>query len=292
MESPKKEHSGLSPSSLNLFLGCNRRYYHKKIAKTPQDTDYREDQEALSVGKAFHKVLEIKKHILDGLKLFEVFDVVKEYFPDNPGGHTPMIFAMLDKYNVMHKKSRLRAIAVEIEIETPVFFGIVDVVLEDDYGNYWIGDMKTAAAYRHDLIPQLPGHPQLNLYAFYQVELARKLGLDPSKYMGCRYRMTTKSKIVQNSKDTIEMYIDRLRKSVKSYDFIIPKEKMSPGIIAGVHRKIGTFVNAHLSEDMYTPNYSNCLNFFRPCEFYSNCHSGRFSDLNEIDCISSEADRE
>ena len=296
METPKekvKAHRGLSPSSLSLYQTCQRRYWHKKVAETPPDDDYNDDVESLNVGKAFHKCLEDVKHDLDGYSFAQVVEVAKAHGLDDRV-HAPMLFAMLTKYKAVHKRAGLRALACEVVIETEAFYGFVDVILTDASGGWWIGDMKTAASYRPDLIPSLPLHPQLNLYAAHANVLADALELDLSKFLGCRYRLTTKSKLKRGDDEKTADYVKRLGKAIKSIDFILPKEIMNPPAVYAIHeaaaKEIEKAAKGKLEKSCksFGQNLGSCFNYFRPCEFWSRCHGKNFTNLMELDSVTSE----
>ena len=284
------EHKGLSPSSLTLFTGCQRRYFYKKVVKVPVDSDVEEEVESLQVGKAFHQVLEDSKHVLEGFPLAAIQAIVANHELSDEV-HTPLIFAMLKSYKDMHEKAGLTATHYEVEVSTDKFFGYVDVILQDEVGNWWIGDMKTAASFSQNLVPTLPMHPQLNLYAAHYKEIAAQLGLDPLKYKGCRYRLTTKSKMNRKEGEDFMSYVGRMLKTIKSFDFILPKEIMRPELFASIHGAAESYIKAHATDaepTNFCQNFSNCMNFFRPCEFFSRCHGKNFSEMNRLEVITSE----
>lgn len=278
---------GLSPSSYNLYSSCQRKYYLRKIAKVPIDPDASDDTEALRLGKAFHKCLEITWHELTGFTFARMAEVIAEYNLD-PDVHYPLVFAMLASYKKMHEKSKLAVAAVEVQVSTPSFFGFVDVVLQDVDGGFWLGDMKTASTFQQSLMPSILYHPQINLYAAYAGYLADMLKLDPAKYRGCRYRLTTKSKLLQKSGEPVEKYLARLRLAVKSYDFIMPAARMNPGKFLELHR--AAFKKTHAAdatEADFAPNYSACNAFFRGCEVWSHCHNSHFTAAQNLEVIES-----
>jgi len=285
MSSDVKTYS-LSPSSLSLFLSCQRKYYHKKIAKTEIDTDIDEDTEALKIGKAFHKVLEDCRHELSGVSYQKVWATVWEHELD-ADEYTPMIMAMLSKYKIMHEKSKLKATHFEIEIATPTFIGYVDVILQDDSGGWFIGDMKTSAAYYSNIAASLPRNPQLNLYASHVGLLGSQLGLAPDKFKGCRYRITTKSKLIRKKTESAEEYIARMCLGIKSVDFIIPKELMAVEDIRGLHNSALEYITSHLNPDEYLQNLGNCTQYFKPCEFWSKCHGRNYTAIS-LDSVSAD----
>lgn len=284
------DHLGLSPSSLALFQGCNRKYFYKKISKVTIDTDASEDYEAFSVGKAFHKVLEDTMHELDGLSLNQVMKTCLEFELD-PDQYAPMILAMLSAYKSMHKKSRLKAVACEVTVETDKFFGIVDAILTEPDGHWWISDSKTTASWRDHTIATLPRHPQLNLYAMHFPDIASIVGLDHTLFRGCRYRVTTKSKLIQKSSELLPAYIERMRAGIESHDYILPLEIMEPESIYHTHNVALEMIEAgKISKDPkeFHPNFGNCYSYFRPCEFWSRCHGKNFSDMKNLGVVSSD----
>ena len=286
MSLPPRAHDGLSPSSLALFNTCRRQYFLKKVAKVPIDEDASDDTEAFQVGKAFHKCLEDTMHVLDGYTYDRCNKVVTEEF-DLDATTTPMIFAMLGKYRLIHAQAGLDCIAVEQPIDTPTFYGIVDAVLQARDGSWWVSDSKTASSYSPSLPPTLPYHPQLNLYAAHAGDLAKVLCLDPEKFKGCRYRLVTKSRIAMKKSEGLQNYISRLGESCRGFDFVLPKEIMVPAEVAAQHlaakRHIDTFKDA---ED-YAPNYGSCMNYFRPCVYWGQCHSTIHSKSPELKVFTS-----
>jgi hypothetical protein len=276
---------GLSPSSLTLFQSCQRKYFYKKIAELPIDLDASEDTESFQVGKAFHKCLEDTKHDLDGYTVEQCREVAK-LFDLSDDYHLPLIMAMLKKYKSMHLRAGLKAIACEVVIDTPTFYGITDVILEDEKG-WWIGDMKTAASFYANIIPGMPRHQQLNLYAFHSNVIADKLGIDPKGYRGCRYRLTTKSKLTRKPGENLKPYIDRLAVALKSFDFIIPKSFMNPSLAAKIHVEAKKFIDKNSKESKYTCNFNSCMQWNRPCAYFSRCHGRNFTEMSDLEAVTS-----
>lgn len=291
MSEEVRPHRGLSPSSLALFQGCNRKYFYKKVVKYPIDTDTSDDLLSFAIGKAFHKVLEDTKHELEGVPLTKVVEVCTSFGLDGDEW-SPMVAAMLMQYKAMHKNAGLSAHTCEVIVETDQFYGIVDVILVDKDMNWWIGDMKTAGTWRPEMdVPKLPRHPQLNLYAYHHLELAEMLDLDPDKFKGCRYRVTTKSKLVKKVSESVYEYIQRMREKIISLDIILPIAIMAPGSIYGIHQTAARYIaefSPKLDEASFDQNFGNCTAYFRPCEFWSRCHGALCSNMKDLEVISHE----
>lgn len=285
-----RQHTGLSYSSYTLFTSCAYKYWLKKIAKVDIDEDAEESTEAFDVGKAFHQVLEDCKHELAGVK-YETVQAVTDKYKLDPHTHTPMIYAMLKKYKAVHEEAGLKAHACEVPVETPNFYGVIDVVLTAPTGEWWIGDMKTTAAMYNNIAPSLPMNPQLNMYAYHCNILAKAVDLDPLDFQGCRYRVTTKSKLVRKKTEETKDFIERVALGVKSFDFIIPRETMRPdlfaSLLADAKNHIDTYKDTPVPEQYFQRNFGNCMSYFRPCENWSRCHGNLRSKMPELKVIQS-----
>lgn len=280
----KPERKGLSPSSFTEYQACGRRYKFRKILKVLPDADYIEDQSVFNVGKAFHKACEDTLHDIsklsdDHLKgIIELYQLeVSEYFP--------MLKAMLQVYGRTHKASGLSVVACEVEVETPFFFGIVDVVLKDDKtGEWWIGDLKTAATYTPSQDATLLSHPQLNLYLAHAKFLASKLELDISKLKGCRYRVTTKTKIKRKLNEEDGAYVARLMMSVKSLDFVLPVDRMIHKAVFAAYKE--SYLEISKGESgRYPQNFGNCFAYYKSCPYWSKCHGRTYSETGPITVV-------
>lgn len=282
----KQEHKGLSPSSFSLFQQCNRKYFFRKIAKHPIDSDVPPDWDAFNIGLSFHKALELTNHELQNFSLIELAGIIKEFNLDQEY-HLPLVFAMLGKYKKLHILSGLKVLSTELQIETDFFFGIVDAVMQDVDGKWYIVDMKTASSYSPSLIPGLPNHPQLNLYTYHYPLIAKMLSLDDRNFGGCRYRLTTKSRIVRKISEPDGDYIGRLSKSVMSYEFKIPVASMQPAIVYQSLLKVFSFTTRpEMLESEFPQNLGSCMLYHKPCEFWSHCAKGRmFSEMQNLESL-------
>lgn len=273
---------GLSPSSLSMFLSCNRKYFHKKIGKSAPDDDASLDTKAFMVGKAFHKVLEDCKHELAGIKLSAIADTCKTFELDDD--ESIMVGAMLAKYKDMHGKAGLKAVACEIELQTPTFHGFVDVILQGPVG-WWIADMKTSASFNPTILATLPSNLQLNLYALHAALISEMGGLDLKAFRGCRYRLTTKSKLIRRASEGVAEYYQRVKSAVKSFDFVIPADLLQPEKTFDIHSEVFKHAQKKKKESQYSQNFGNCMNYNKPCEYWSKCHGFKFTEAPKLETI-------
>jgi hypothetical protein len=191
-----------------------------------------------------------------------------------------MIFAMLGKYKQTHLKSGLESLADEIELSTTRFLGYVDSVMVDKEGGWWIVDMKTAASFSQIIVPTLAHHPQLVLYSHHKSLIAAKLGLKLEDFRGCRYRLTTKTKLQHKDGEPISGYVKRCSLAIKSLDFIIPAAMVSDDGIITAHQMAVEHISRTQIRHSYACNYDSCTQWYRPCEYFSRCHGKEFSQYN------------
>lgn len=284
---PPRKFEGLSPSSLATFTSCARKYYLSKIEKAPRDSDADQSTEALDVGKAFHKCLEDVAHELQGFTFNDCLKTSGEFGLDED--QAALIFSMLGAYKRMHEKAGLKAVAWEVNVDVPAFYGFIDVILSSPEGSWWMGDMKTMATLSMGTEKFYPRHVQLNLYAAHVKEVAETVGLDPNAFKGCRLRAVTKSKAARKDGEETASYIKRLSKVVKAVDFILPIERMVPQEILNIHKSAFDFIGYNKNDkEKFLCNHNSCFNYFRACEYFSRCHGAEFTAAVPIEMVSSE----
>lgn len=265
----------LSYSSATLLKNCSQKYYLYKVAKVPKDPDAAEDNEAFNVGKAFHYILEESNHtenrlgelLAEAVKSFEVEE------------HAAMIHAMLLRYLRLHQNSKLKVVKCELAVMNDIFEGFIDAVMSEDSGAWWIVDLKTARTLADTTIARINHDTQLNLYSYFYKEIGEALGLDPEKFAGARYRVTTKSSLTQKAKEDYNAFVLRTAANIKSYDIIIPKEKMVMEDTYRNHVKLYYRAqNLFNGGEAPEKNMSYCDSFFRPCEYFSQCFGKTFTE--------------
>lgn len=270
----------LSYSSMRDLSSCEAKYYYRKVAQVAKDADA-EESDALGVGKAFHEYLE---DVLHGEKFnlqpFETH-VRAKATEHNVVDEAPLIAAMAFAYMKLHVSSGLKVVKCEQAIETPKFIGYIDVILKDDSDGWWIGDLKTAAKFDDKKVAQLPKDEQLNLYSYFAKMLAPHFDLDPDKFRGCRYRVTTKTKSQIKPGESLLDFAKRMhdKGSVMSYDAIIPVSIMDIDVTWKHFEHMQDRAVSINNGEAPTKNLGNCMSFFRPCDYWSQCHGKCFTDM-------------
>lgn len=268
----------ISHSSANTYKGCQRKYFHQKVAKTRWDPDYQDNAAPLRMGSAFHLILENIKYKRENLSNYEYGRAFAAEDVDSPTERN-MLKAMVMRFLKLHEKSGLTVIGIEIEISTDDFVGYVDAIMVDTFGNWWIVDLKTAARLDGALLSKLSRDQQLNLYAFYVPMIAEQLGIDPNAFAGVRYRVTTKCQIKLNKKEKEHDFYVRCYEKVEAFDIGIPKKDLRPEathtrvmkILEEIREMPGMDIN------LVPQNFNNCMDYFKPCPYWSNCYGKTFT---------------
>lgn len=246
----------LSYSSGKTVMSCQQKYAYNKILKTPKDSDH-EEGDALTLGKAFHKVLEETLHESYSDKL--IIAAMTEFNVDRFS--RPLLTAMLDNYVKLHKASGLKVVKCELQIQTPEYNGFIDFIAQGENG-WWIGDNKTASAFKADIVKRLHLDEQVNLYSYFAEDIASMLKMK-GPFLGFRYRQTIKSKAITAA---------GMAKGTPTYDFEIPASVLNPKAAWAAHlERHQTAVDLH-NGVAPTKNLNACMDFFKPCEFWSQCY--------------------
>lgn len=270
----------LSHSSASTLQGCEQRYVHYKVLRTPEDPDY-EKSEALAIGSAVHWILEKSKHEKPASISTDLAICVRDPTIGLREEDVPLVHAMVLTYLRLRKRVPLRVLAVEVEIRTDWMLGYVDIVEEEEDGSWWITDVKTWKTLNDAQVKQLPKDPQLNLYAGHHEVVAELLGLLPEKFAGVRWRVVTKTSAKQKAGEDYLTYVKRLAdKHLEAHDIPVPRVLLHPGERLAEHRRLWERSAVLIASGGVgaTKNYKTCFDFFSPCQFWSACHGQTFSD--------------
>ncbi len=152
-----------SPSALQIFDECEKRYEMKYIYNMPDPTP--QSWEAITIGTFIHEVLE--KAVKENLKtLKEIEDYAKsiqiqEYEGLNINEALPMIRIFFERNKKKYNENSLTEKHLQTIIEGIKFNGFADRIDIDDEGNLTIVDYKTG---KYDVKPKYRNW-QLGIYA-------------------------------------------------------------------------------------------------------------------------------
>lgn len=254
----------LSYSSGKVVMSCQQKYHYNKIQKLPKDPDY-DEGDAMNLGKAFHKVLETTLHTAWSDKL--LIAAMEEFKVDRFS--RPLISAMLENYVKLHKASGLKVVKCEFQIPTPEYNGFIDFIAQGENG-WWIGDNKTAAAYKEEIVKRLHLDEQVNLYSYFASEIGRALEMK-GPFLGFRYRQSIKSKAQTPA---------GLAKGTPTYDIEIPAHLLRPEEAWSAHLERHSIAVELHNGVAPKRNLNACMDYFRPCEHWSKCYGKLYSDTN------------
>jgi hypothetical protein len=281
----------ISYSSSNTFQGCNRRFYYRKVKEVTPDPDYEENTTALRLGKAFHQVLEDAFHRKDKLSgaIFQKSFNDNDILSDTERSH---IRAMVHRYLVLHQRSGLSVVAVELEIGNDKYLGYIDAIMSDKNGNWWIVDLKTASRLNESLLSRLSRDPQLNVYSYFVPKIAETLKLNESQFMGVRYRVTTKPTIKLNKKESVTEFVKRCYERIESYDIGVPADELTPELVYSQMMNLLSKMNnlEFMKEEEIPQNFTYCESYFRPCPYWSRCYGNTYTQAADQHKIYSSED--
>ena len=270
------EDTRLSYSSANLLRNCEQKYHNYKVAKIEKDSDTDRDDSHFHIGTAFHYVLEMSMHkkpenIVQDLEKCVQDIGLKE-------DHIGLVHALVLQYLRLRKEDDFEAVVCEHKINDENVIGYIDLVEARPNGDWCISDLKTAASFYDSKIAELARDRQLNLYGSYYKEIAKEYNLDPEKFLGCRYLVSTKSKAVQQKRETYEQYVMRLveKKLVRSYAVFIPKELMTLDVVKSEHLNLHKRSMELRQGEAPKKNFTYCMTYFRACDYWSKCHGSEF----------------
>lgn len=275
----------LSYSSASLLMGCETRYKHYKVLGTDKDPDYEDNQEQFVIGKSFHRVLEETKHRSfkeAGLKVTTLMDrcMEEEGLSEKD---VPLVHAMVLSYLREFNSHGLQCHEVEFDIqdEEKIVIGFVDALVTDNDGGWWILDLKTSRSVRTGLAAQLPLNRQLNLYAYFYKQFAKRFGFKQKDFKGCIYSVTTKSVAKQKKDEEYPNYVLRMADSIRTKLFFIGKEKMRPDFIYKQHLDLYKRSMELRGGAPAKMNLDYCFSYFKPCPYFSNCYGYTYTEGNE-----------
>lgn len=272
----------LSHSSATTLIGCEQRYWHYKVNQTPKDIDFDDNGQQFAIGKSFHYILETTKYRHPKESLLNFNDLL-DYCEHNEGldpDHRLLVVAMVLKFLRVFKPTGLQLVACEFEIPSKTVIGFVDSIVKKENGDWYILDLKTAKNIYGNLKASLPKNRQLNLYAYFYKDFAKKFDLDLKKFKGCYYWVTTKVTRKRRPDEKDSEYILRVAEAIKSIPFKVNAKEMNPKECMNNHERL--YKRSLELREGATPckNFENCFSYFTPCPYWSNCHGDTFTTMS------------
>lgn len=157
------QHITFSPSSLQLFDECQKRYEMKYIYNMPDAVPG--SWEAITLGTFIHEVLEkaVKQNIKNQKEIEDLAKIMQleEYKDLNIDEALPMIKIFLERNKSLYNQNSQVEVHLKHKIKNISFTGYADRIDTDDQGNLTIVDYKTG---KSDVKPRYRNW-QLGIYA-------------------------------------------------------------------------------------------------------------------------------
>jgi hypothetical protein len=266
----------ISYSGMSMLRKCRRKAYLRYKLRVERDADLEDDALALRFGSAFHKVCELTQHE----KTRYTQQILNECCKAESLEYEEVakVYACLMSYYRLHTASRLRCIGLEMEVSNEFILGYIDAILVDTNGFWWICDLKTSGMIMESLFARLHRDPQLNLYANFAGQVAQKFNLDTSKFSGVRYRVVSKPRSAPKIGESLDAY--SLRAAPEMYDVEVNAAELDY-VEAFEDLMQAKQELDSLSLETAQCNRSACLEYNRPCEYWSQCHGKTYTECKE-----------
>ena len=159
----EENYISFSPSSLQLFDECEKRYEMKYIHNMPDPTP--QSWESITLGSFIHKVLEnaVIKNLKTEKELEDLAKItqIEEFKDVNLEDASSMIKVFLERNKKMYNENSQVEVHLKERIDNLIFTGYADRIDTDDQGNLTIIDYKTG---KWDVKPKYRNW-QLGIYA-------------------------------------------------------------------------------------------------------------------------------
>jgi hypothetical protein len=277
----------LSHSTGQVVLACEFKFHRLKVLRRPPDADIGEDTYALRFGSAVHHVMEHSLHSHVNYRKELIIEAMEEYELEADDFYK--IYACCQSLYKESLASGLTIVGCEHSVSSATAFGFVDAVGVDSKGRWWIMDLKTTGQWKPLLPLRLRRDPQLSVYSAHAQSLAIKLGLSMEMFAGVVYRAVTKSRIQPQRGEKLSAYAARAKCQVHSV--IIPLQQLQAAAVFAEHNKVRSraekIISGEIPESDLIRNYSQCIEWNRPCECWSECYGKSYTECVAETMVSS-----
>jgi hypothetical protein len=265
----------LNNDGVKLFNRCARAGYHKFIANTPIDADFIADADGV-LNAAFQAIITALGH---DYRRYTV-EIAKEQLRKlklSWTAHGPIICACLRSYWTLVNYSKFLPIHYQKEYKNEMIQDTVDLIVQDDAGNWYI---CCASLNDKDGPAAINTLPILALDA-----IVTTCELDFGKYGGIVYRGITRPKIDYLFGETFTDYHSRLCKAgnPRAREIIFDKQGCHPGNIDKMVTDTVTVARAAQQEyydckDTTTAQNLSACAIDGYCAYWSQCHDHLFTE--------------
>lgn len=281
IDSPERERSGpgqLSYSTGKDALSCEYRFYLERAARVPYDKDLPVDTYAFRFGTAVHAVMERTLYDYRAHQKQFITDAVLAEGLEEDDFYK--VFACCQSLYREHSASGLKILKCETKISGATTFGYIDAVGVDRAGRWWIMDLKTTSWFQALTPLRLRRDPQLCIYAAHAADVAAELELDVEDFAGVAYRVVTKPKAQPKPLERLSEYAARTK--VQTRTVYIHRAYLDVSQVLREHNKnrdrCEAILSGEIPESQIRRNLNACVDYNKPCKFWSKCYGASYTD--------------
>ena len=256
----------VSVSQLKTSLRCGREWVFRYVLKYPD-----KPSDAIKIGRVFHKLCEG-----DSLSFSHISSL-----EDRPWG--AYFRRMLAAHALERRKYAPNFLREQTYEKDGDIKMIVDEIARNDKGEWWIVENKSSTNALGLKAKMLASDLQIGLYSAYRKDYATEWWLDPDKYQGCVYIVTTKPAERRKTfkrggfsvPETLEAWGERMTSSAES---VLVDQVDEKGAIAtrDFGRKcIDYYLRVYDKYQDWRPipiRSESCMRYGKPCPYFSFCH--------------------
>jgi hypothetical protein len=252
----------ISASGADMYLSCQRKYWHKRINKTSEDLDYKAPN-YFAFGKACADIQQAVGPNPVKLMTSElIFRICQQHSLDV--NQAARIMAVLRKYYGSFSQDEI--FDCEKWLEHPVLVGKIDKKIRRD-GKVYICEDKTASDINPALRQTLKTDNQLCLYSACAEQCEAE---------GIIYRVVSKPKEKRKKEESWESYTQRC--TCEALELVFDFAELD---VAGCLARLDVVqkeIEVKEDKELFSCNLKNCTQFYSPCPWYSQCHEKTYSE--------------
>lgn len=251
----------MSALGVNMYLYCQRKYWHNRIGKTDHDVDFQQPSH-LDFGLAYAECHRLFGESPKTMTSAEIIRVCEEHGLDI--NKAAQLMAVLRKHYATFEVGKV--IARDQWLEHNVLVGKISklVVIE---GKTWIVEDESVYDTNMALRDTLKLDTQLCLYAACQEQFSAD---------GIIYRTVTKPKQRRKKEESWQDYTQRCECDALEVRFSFDEIDVKGCLdrIEGIRKEI----EGKESQELFVLDTKNCLQFQSPCQYYSRCHGKTYTE--------------
>lgn len=263
-----------SYNQIKIFNQCKKKYYHRYVAKTIEDTDYNPNRTSLEFGTLAHILAEkystnkVEPNFDDFLQVLQPhLDLIP---PESSNEFIAKLWVVtqciVDMYQT--KLADCTLLQTEYQLNNR---SIVDVILKKD-SNIYLFDYKTVSSFEQKKLSSLHNDSQLNYYAYGLKDEYEISHIGHIELLKTSHKMTKKD---ASAKELAYRIVSEKSSIRDFYRIVVAKYDYTTW--SRINRQIEEIEEIEETEQ-YFCNYDSCVdNYGGSCPYFSQCNKCLFS---------------